>query len=102
MINSKYFTYFSIILLTLVSFMVCFFTFQHILNPKNNTQTIIDKYSGESVSMEAVNDSSVKNPHMPYYVGFDTLKKYGVSSDDYDYITDYLANFIISSIIQIR
>ena len=98
MINRKYALNYSIILASLLSLLFWFFLFLYTLNPKNNTGTVVDKFSSESISMEAVNDSSVKNPNMPYFVGFNYLTKYGTSKDDVDYIKDFLGVYSMYSL----
>lgn len=54
-----------------------------------------DQLSGETVKLAGVYNTERTNPDMPFFVGFDDLKKYGVSSDDRRYILDVLTNYTL-------
>lgn len=61
--------------------------------PPTNTYT--DTLSGEPVKMAGISGTADVNPDVPFFVGFNYLKKYGVSSDDRRYILDVLTNYTL-------
>ena len=75
-----------------LSFVFWFVVFAYSQPPKDES-LYTDHFSGENVSMEAINDRQVHNPDQPFYIGFDSLTEYGVFDDDKDYIRAFLSNF---------
>jgi len=64
-------------------------------NPPNPgiSSSYQDKLSGQEVTTEQINNVTHTNPRAPYFVAFDKLAYYGVSSDDVRYIQDFIINF---------
>jgi hypothetical protein len=54
-----------------------------------------DNVSGETVPLEALKDTTVINPNVPYLVGFNKLIENGVLRGDVSYISDVIINFTL-------
>lgn len=54
-----------------------------------------DELSGEDINMTAAVGDSGPNPSMPYSVGFENLKTYGISNDDVRYIQDAISHHVV-------
>lgn len=65
-------------------------------SPTSGTYT--DSLSGELVKMDGVTNTADVNPDVPFFIGFNYLREYGVSSDDRRYILDVLTNYTLYSL----
>lgn len=77
-----------------VSYLFWLLVFSLAGNPPT-TGTYTDSLSGETVKMAGVSGTADVNPNVPFFVGFNYLKKYGVSIDDRRYILDVLTNYTL-------
>jgi hypothetical protein len=78
--------------LFLLSFVIFFTIFINLNNREANTGEQTDELSGLTFNKTAVNSDRGTNPNAPYFVGFNTLTKYGVSADEVAYIKDVIVN----------
>ena len=67
----------------------------HSTDPSSSAGERYDKLSDSSYNLTAINDDVGINPHTPYFVGFDTIRDYGVSLIEYRYLRDAMINTVL-------
>lgn len=92
-INAGMFRVGLLVLATLVGFGM---TYLFLTSDRTPTGTFDDTLSGQTVSEDLINDAANVNPYMPYFIGFNSLTKNGISDDDVDYIRDMIEVYVLN------
>lgn len=67
-------------------------------NPTDKNDSYTDDISGATVNHTLIRDAGDLNPNTPFFAGFSSLTKNGVSDSDLDYIKDVIEVYILNNL----